>query len=831
MARSAGAIPLNQFATFGELLRFLRLRAGLTQLELSIAVGCSGAQISRLEKNRRPPNLPTLLARFVPALGLADEPETVARLRALAEPERPERSPAVPNNLPLPLTRFIGRELDIQHVGRLLAGARLVTLTGAGGCGKTRLALQVARARLAQPGLFPDGVWWVELAALSDPALVPEQVAGALGLRATIGLAWPAALIRYLRGRRLLLVLDNCEHLIAASASLAGALVPACDGLSLLVTSREGLGVAGEQTWLVPPLSLPAELDGLPLEAIQQSEAVQLFVERAGTALPGFRLGTHNAAAVVQVCRRLDGMPLAIELAAARVGMLRVEQIVARLHKRFALLTGGSRAALPRYQTLEATIDWSYALLAEPERRLLARLAVFAGGWTLEAAEAICADAALERPAVLAGLTQLVNKSLVLAEREPGQPAHFRLLETIRHYAHAKLDRLGEWADLRRRHLEFYLALAETARPHLNTGERNTWLAGLVAEQDNLQAALQTAAELEPADHELRLASALCTYWFMRASYSQGRVRLEHALGRAGSQPNSALRAAVLSAAAQLVTRQGDVDIAVGWMQECVAIHRRRGDVFEVAEGLRWEGWVWLEADDNAAAERCEVESVALYRSLVTPGAVAVASGLAAACHMLGRAYHQQGRLADSRPLYEESLRLASALQDNWLLGLPLLRLGHLARDLGDYDEAWRWFEQALARRRETGDPLFIANALTCLGDLARRMGDVDQASAYYREALPLVQHIGNKAAVKSVFRALAELTFAQAKFVQATQLMAAADEYAGLAPDVVPTTGWPERPSPGEPIIAALRQELGEAEFMAEWTMGKARPLREILS
>jgi predicted ATPase len=830
MARSAATIPANQFATFGELLRFLRLRAGLTQLELSIAVGCSGAQISRLEMNRRSPNLPALFARFVPALNLADEPEIVARLRALAELERPAPSPAVPNNLPMPLTSFIGREPDIQHVEKLLAEARLVTLTGPGGCGKTRLALRVARTRLAQPNLFPDGVWWVELAALSDPARVPEQVAAALGLRATGRLAWPAALIRYLRGKRLLLVLDNCEHLIGACAGLAEALVSACHALSLLVTSREGLGVSGEQTWLVPPLSLPAELDELPLEAIHLSEAVQLFIARARMALPGFHMGAHNTAAVVQVCRRLDGMPLAIELAAAHVGLLRVEQIVARLDDRFALLTGGSRAALPRYQTLQATIDWSFELLSEPERRLLARLAVFAGGWTLEAAEAVCADEALKRPAVVPGLTQLVKKSLVLAEREPAQAARFHFLETIRHYALAKLDRPSEWADLRRRHLEFFLALAETAQPHLDTAERNTWLADLVTERNNLQAALQTAAELEPADQELRLAGALSTYWLLRAPYPLGRAWLEHALGRACAPPNSAARATLLGTAGQLAGRQGDLDQATAWLGECVAVNRGRGNHLGVAEALRWLGLQWLELNENATAEACEAESVAIFRSLVTPGNVAATAGLSGACHLLGRAYHQQGRLDDARPLYEESLRLATALQDQWLLGLPLLRLGHLARDLGDYDRARRWFHKALAARRETGDPLFISNALNCLGDLERRVDHLDQAGAYYRESLPLLQQIGNKNALKVVFRQLAELTFTQAKFSLATQLFAAAEEYNSQGP-LDPKAAWLPHFSPGEPVLAALRQELGEAEFLAQWNLGKDRPLREILS
>ena len=350
-----------------------------------------------------------------------------------------------PNNLPLQLTSFIGRESDISAIKQRLWTTRLLTLTGPGGCGKTRLALRVATDLL---DAFADGVWWIELAALTDPTLIAQTLAAAHGLQADAGRSIDDVLIDYLRSRQTLLILDNCEHLIEASAQLTQSLLQACPDLYVLATSREVLRIGGEVPYVVPPLATPHP-DQLPaVEALAHYEAVKLFAERAANALPGFEVTERNAATIAQVCYRLDGMPLAIELAAARVKMLPVDQIAARLDDRFHLLTSGSRTALLRHQTLRATIDWSYDLLGEDERCVLYRLSVFAGGWTLEAAEAVCADrepaesAHIAPAQVLDHLSQLVNKSLVSAERAPGQETRYRMLETIRQYASEKLTEL-----------------------------------------------------------------------------------------------------------------------------------------------------------------------------------------------------------------------------------------------------------------------------------------------------------------------------------------------------------------------------------------------------
>jgi non-specific serine/threonine protein kinase len=379
-----------------------------------------------------------------------------------------------PGNLPQPLTSFVGREHELAEVRRLLASTRLVSLTGAGGCGKTRLGLQVAASLGAD---FPDGIWLVDLAALAEPALVPQAVAAALDVREEPTCSLVATLTIYLEPRRALLILDNCEHLVAACATLAAALLAACPTLRILATSREALGIAGEIAWRVPSLSLPDPERPLSVECLAEYEAIRLLVERASAVLPTFTLSDQNAAAVGQVARQLDGIPLALELAAARLKVLSIEQLAARLDDRFRLLTGGSRTALARQQTLRAAIDWSYDLLSESERALLQRLSVFAAGFTLDAAEAVASADGIEEVEVLDLLTQLVEKSLVVAEERTGQ-ARYRLLESIRHYAGERLRGAAQTlemyrgvappaaspvASLGRRHRDWYLALIEQA--------------------------------------------------------------------------------------------------------------------------------------------------------------------------------------------------------------------------------------------------------------------------------------------------------------------------------------------------------------------------------
>ena len=407
---------------------------------------------------------------------------TVESVEAEPAPRIPER-PA--HNLPLEFSSFVGREKELAEVKRLLESTRLLTLTGSGGCGKTRLALAAA-SELVEG--FEDGVWLVELASLADPSLVPQSVAFTLGIREQPGRSPTEALSDYLGSRKVLLLLDNCEHLVEACAELAEALLHSCPELRVLATSREALGITGEVAWLVPSLSLP-DLRRLPaVEGLPRYESARLFVERAAVK-PTFALTEQNAVAVTQVCYRLDGIPLAIELAAARAKVLPVEQIADRLNDSFRLLAAGSRTAMPRHRTLHATMDWSRELLSWAERSLFHRLSVFAGGFSLEAAESVCIGGDVERDEVLGLLSRLVDKSLVVAREEDGE-TRYRLLETIRQYGREKLDGSEEESEAGRRHAGFFVGLAEKAERELNGPDQARWLTRLETEHDNIRAAL-----------------------------------------------------------------------------------------------------------------------------------------------------------------------------------------------------------------------------------------------------------------------------------------------------------------------------------------------------
>jgi predicted ATPase/transcriptional regulator with XRE-family HTH domain len=471
----ASAAPVG----FGELLRRHRLAAGLTQQNLAERAGLSEHGIQKLERGVTRPYRDTV-QRLLSALRLG--PEDAASFRAAGEPvprhsslhaEPPDSTRR--NNLPIALSRFVGREHELVAVTGRLVSARLLTLTGIGGCGKTRLALEVARGVVPN---FAGGVWLVELGPLADPKLVPQQVGATVGVRENSNQPLTTALAAAVADRTMLLVLDNCEHLLQASAVLVDALLRACPNLQILATSREPFGIAGEVAWRVPSLVVPDPEHAVSVAEIEESPAVELFLDRATSAQPRFRLTERNAAAVAQICQRLDGIPLALELAAARVEALTPQQLADRLDQRFRLLTGGSRVALPRQQTLQATLDWSYDLLSKPERRLFERLAVFAGHWTLEAAEAVCAGGGLAAQDVLDLLARLVRKSLVVATEAADGVERYRLLETVREYARQKLLTRGaaETTAVRERHATFYSAQAESLHPA--TALRAGWDSG-----------------------------------------------------------------------------------------------------------------------------------------------------------------------------------------------------------------------------------------------------------------------------------------------------------------------------------------------------------------
>jgi predicted ATPase len=447
-------------------------------------------------------------------------------------------------------------------------------LTGAGGAGKTRLALEVARDLL---GAYPDGVWLVELAPLSDPALTPQAVAAALGVHEQPGRALTDTLTDHLRAKDSLLVIDNCEHLVDAAAHLAATLLESCPKLRVLATSREHLSLLGEAVWTVPPLSLPGTGGTPSVEDLMGSEAVRLFLDRTRSRLPGFGLGEENAGAVGRICRKLEGIPLAIELAAARMGALAVEQVAQRLEDSLKLLAGGNRIADPRQQTLRATLDWSHELLSKDERKLFGRLSVFAGGWTLEAAEEVCSGEGIERDDVADLLSKLVDKSLVMAGAEQEGSLRYRMLEPVRQYARERLEESGEAEAVLRRHAALFFALAEEAEPGLRGPWQASWVKRLEQEWDNLRAAMAWLLARGEYEGAARLGWALWLFWWVRGRFTEGRSWMEEALAKGSAMPATA-RARALFVAGMMADGQADLHSAEPLIEEGLGLFRELGD-------------------------------------------------------------------------------------------------------------------------------------------------------------------------------------------------------------------------------------------------------------
>ncbi len=724
---------------------------------------------------------------------------------------------AFTHNLPVQLTRFIGREREMTEVKRLLAASHLLTLTGSGGCGKTRLALQVAADLLEE---YPDGVWLVELAALADPALVPQTIAAALGVREQPGRSLIETLTDYLRPKHLLLVVDNCEHLLAACAQLTDALLRGCPKLRLLASSREGLGIAGEQTYSVPSLSLPDARRLPPLERLQGFEAVQLFAARAALSQPTFAVTAANAAAVAHVCQRLDGIPLCIELAAARVKALPVEKLNERLSDMFRLLTGGSRTALPRQQTLRALIDWSYDLLTDAERSLLRRLSVFAGGWTLEAAEAVCMGEGVETWEVLDLLTSLVEKSLVLYEEQAGE-GRYRLLETVRQYARDRLLEAGEAEVVRQRHRDWFLALAERAEPELSRGSQTEWLEWLEREHDNLRAALAWSGAPVQVEAGLRLGGALGRFWQVRGYWREGREQVEGLLALPGAEARTAARANALRVAGLLASFQGDHGTAQALLEESVAIRRELGSEEDTALALTQLGGAACERGDFAAARAPFEECLAVSRTL------GYKEGIARSLLGLGAVAHAQGDHGTARALLEESVAIFRQLGDKFHIAMALGDLGWVARHQGEYGEARALDEESLAIARELGNKLGTAHSLYELGMVAHAQADFGTARAHLEERLAICRELSHRHGVVENLEGLAAVAIAQAQPARAARLFGAAEGLREAMGAPLPPADRAEH----ERSVAAVRAALGEDAFAVAWAEGRAMSLEQAVA
>jgi predicted ATPase len=781
---------------WSEVLRALRETAGVTQEGWAAQLGHGRRSIQRWEHAELAPDAAATeaLVRLCTQLGLFREHQrgVLAGLRLTPEwlgavlvdaraagpsapaPVRVLTSGALARPvLRVPLTSFVGRQREMAEIRRLLATTRLLTLTGPGGVGKTRLALEVARAVSAE---FSSGIWLVELGPLADPELVPQALATVLGMREQPGRPLLATLADRLRGRRVLVLLDNCEHLIGACAELAATLLAVCPELCVLATSRVVLGVSGETTWLVPALSVPGPQRESAREADARSDAVQLFVQRASAVAPRFALTEDTTPAIVNICARLDGLPLAIELAAAWMRMLSPHQLARRLADPFALLVSAARDTPARQRTLRATLDWSYGLLAEPERRLLARLSVFVGAATLDAIEAVGENAGERGEAVVHGLARLVDASLVQRLEAPGAEVRFRLLDTVREYAREQLMSLAEAEDARRRHATTFRDLAEEARTYLLGPWQGSWLDRLERDHDNLRAALSWAIERNNAECAGGLAASLWLFWYHRGHLREGRALLDAVLAMSDGPGRATIRVDMLKGNALLALGRGEFAAARGYAEEGVRVARQHGD------------------------RTCLMEILGT----------------------LGFAARAQGDPALARESLQESLGLARHLDHTHGAARSLHHLGLLALEAErDHTAAWSLSEQSLVLARRIGERRLEGNILMAMARVARAQGKASTARSLLAEASTAYQQVGDPGPMPGFLTTCAAVAADAGHFERAVRL-------AALAARLMEVVGIQERTALRElnSWLPAARRALGEQTFATTWAQAAAMAL-----
>ncbi|HET9234889.1 MAG TPA: protein kinase, partial [Candidatus Eisenbacteria bacterium] len=681
-----------------------------------------------------PPGVAYVIAKTLAKLPADRYPSATRFAEALATaiaagPTPPSPSFSVPNNLPKPRTRFIGREAELRDCLRLLDETRMLTLTGIGGSGKTRLALRIAEQAIQS---YPEGVCFVDLAPLPEPRLVLETVAAGFGVKEVADRSLSDVLVAHVRGKRLLLVLDNCEHVLGETAALADMLLSTADQLTILATSREGLGVEGERLVGLRSLSTPAHNDA---KTVSEADAVKLFVDRARLASEDFQITAENAGGVAEICRRLDGIPLAIELAAARVRVLSVEQIRTKLDDRFRLLVGSGKSALPRHQTLRATFQWSYDQLTPDEQELFRALSVFAGGWTLESAARLRQADEMD---LIDELGRLIDKSLVLVDRERAGDLGYRFLETVRQYAQERLVEAGESEDMHRRHFTVFLDLAEQAYAERFTRE-DVWGARLEADHDNLRSAIESVRDAD-AEKYLQLVGALAWFFGARSHFVEGREHLTRALAGAQQEPARSARARALLGLGHQVTWQGDAKAGRPWMEEALQTWRALGDRRETALALEGIGWAEMLGGRDADACQTFRESLALVRELgdrvlVNRAMSALGQALVAlhrveeaesvareiiafssehgdkrnehlGWHYLADCALIRGDCEKSLGLYQQSLRLACAIEDRLEISFEMQGVAMSLAGLGRSEEALRLEAALQAERKRMGvDP------------------------------------------------------------------------------------------------------------------------------
>jgi non-specific serine/threonine protein kinase len=820
-------VPERAAELFGDLLRQHRLKAGLTQEALAELAGLSVHGIQRLEGGSRQPYRDTV-QRLLSALQLSAEDSRA--LQAVAQPAPRHRARTAPHSsddvdahLPTQLTSFIGRESEKDEIVHLLPTARLITLTGVGGCGKTRLALEVAG--LVQ-GQYADGVWLVELASLADPGLVVQAVATTLGIREESNQPLVTALTSTLRHRQTLLILDNCEHLLNACAQLAHALLLACPRLKIIATSREALGIPGEIGRRVSSLPLPPLEVPLTPEALTGYAAARLFVERAQAVQPSFCVTERNAASVAQICNRLDGIPLALELAAALVRGMSVELQVTRLDQRFRLLTGGSRAALPRQQTLRATIDWSYELLTEPERMLFARLSVFAGSWTLEAAEGICTGHGIEPDEVVEHLLHLVDKSLVLTREEPDGADRYWLLDTLRQYGRERLLASGHADTAYKQHAKYYVGLAERIEPELDQPRQSEWITLFARDVDNFRAALEWLIGSGDAQHALRLAAVLARFWEIRAHLREGLQRLAEVLAMPGASAPTLERAKVLDMAGVLALYQFDLDVARLHFKKSLATYRQLRAWRGVAWVLIHLGWLCHDSARLKASVRFLREALLLCEQLGDR------RGVARALTLLGNTTFWNWDLVTARSLHERSLALSRELGDRWGIAWAL---DNLALDLLYVSEAGHTktppaeplLQESYAIWSELGERRHLAYVISSLGECAIRQKDLLRARARLEESLATFAELRDVNGCTATLVRCASLFSAEGQNDHAVVVLSAALAQLRLKLRRLPPWAGPFT----ELQSSHAREMMDERQFAAAWSRGEAMSMEEASS
>jgi non-specific serine/threonine protein kinase len=815
---------------FGELLRLHRLAAGLTQETLAERAGLSSHGIQKLERGGSRPYRDTV-RRLVSALQL--EGGDLARLTAAATPVPRRRklpgsasntTATARHNLPIPQTRFISRSGELEAVAARLRDNRLVTLWGAGGIGKTRLALEVARTLVGQ---FADGVWLVDLASVVDPTHVAQAVAEALGLRDMAGRQPEDVLAEYLHKRSAaLLILDNCEHLVDACARVVDLALGCCAGVRVLATSREPLNVPGEAMWPVAPLSSvdPGTLNrnGRDMaDAVRASEATQLFLDRAQLVLPSFAVTNENAAAVARVTRQLDGIPLAIELAVSRLGVMSVEQLDAGLNQGLRLLSGGYRTAANRHKSLRATLDWSYELLSDVEKVILRRLAVFAGGCTLEAAESVSVDVGPNEPDLLDLLSRLAARSLVLVDRSAKDAlseVRYRLMETVREYAQEKLSESGEAELIRIRHRDWCVYLVEAAVVGMDGTGQQHWWDRLELEHENLRAALNwSTRDPNDAGALLSLVAGLGRFWQTRGYVREGIAWLELALARS-DRTLSREQVRALDWLAVCHAWTGHADRARSLLEDCVAGARAIEDWPLLASALRHLGAQVRALGDPTRAQALFEEALKVSRTSGGKREIAWSLMALAESRAGGRA------LTRSRKLLIESVALGRESGDLSVV-IPALRdLSAVYAASGDLSAASRTIAEALLLARRIELSIVIPSLLLTMGDIAAIEQRTPEAMVCYRQGTEEASRYGMLGSVADCLRACARLAAAQADYIRCVRLLAA-------TASVFDAPGSGSRrfaPTREEDVLGDARQVLTEKEYAAAWDEGQSLTLAQ---